>query len=224
MTDGPLELEPAPPVRGERRWPMATATLATGVLHQLLPSHFRVGPQWIYPAALVVFLALLISGDPGIIDRQRPSLRVLTNLMIVLIALVNAFSAGRLVVGILGKTSFGTAAQLLLTGAIIWLINVIAFGLWYWDLDGGGAASRLANGPTANRALIFPEMTLPEYVGEDWAPQFMDYLALSFNTATAFGPTDVSAIKKWTKLMMVTESLISLALATLVVARAVNIL
>ncbi len=40
----------------------------------------------------------------------------------------------------------------------------------------------------------------------------------------AFGPTDVSAIKRWAKLMMIGESLISLTLATLVVARAVNIL
>ena len=67
-------------------------------------------------------------------------------------------------------------------------------------------------------------MTLPEIVKADWFPQFADYLALSFNTATAFGPTDVSAVKRWAKLMMIVESLISLTLATLVVARAVNIL
>ena len=57
-----------------------------------------------------------------------------------------------------------------------------------------------------------------------WFPQFADYLALSFFTALAFGPTDVSAIKRWAKLMVVAESLISLSLAVLVVARAVNIL
>ena len=71
---------------------------------------------------------------------------------------------------------------------------------------------------------MFPEMTLTEFAPVDWFPQFADYLALSFNTATAFGPTDVSAIKRWAKMMMIGEALISLTLATLVIARAVNIM
>jgi hypothetical protein len=67
-------------------------------------------------------------------------------------------------------------------------------------------------------------MTLTDFAPADWFPQFPDYLALSFNTATAFGPTDVSAIKRWAKMMMIGEALISLTLATLVIARAVNIM
>jgi hypothetical protein len=45
---------------------------------------------------------------------------------------------------------------------------------------------------------------------------------LSFYTATAFSPTDVSAIKRWAKLIMVIESGSSLLLATLVLAKAIN--
>jgi len=41
---------------------------------------------------------------------------------------------------------------------------------------------------------------------------------------TAFSPTDVSAIRPWAKLMMMTEEVISLLVAILVVSRAVNIL
>jgi hypothetical protein len=52
----------------------------------------------------------------------------------------------------------------------------------------------------------------------------MDYFHLSFATATAFSPTDVSAIRPWAKLMMMTEEAISLVVAILVVSRAVNIL
>ncbi len=203
---------------------MATAALAAGVLHELLPATFRVPPHWVYPVFLGVFLVLLIAGDPGLIDRQRPWLRVTTGLMIGLITLVNAAAAVRLVISILTGSAFDTAGKLLVTGGVIWLINVIAFALWYWDLDGGGAAARAANPVPPNPALVFPEMTLPELVPPDWYPQFADYLALSFNTATAFGPTDVSAIKRWAKLMMVLESIVSLALATLVIARAINIL
>ena len=73
-------------------------------------------------------------------------------------------------------------------------------------------------------AFLFPEMGSPEYVREGWYPQLIDYLHMSFATATAFSPTDVSAIKHWSKLMMTFECAVSLLLAVLVVARAINIL
>jgi len=40
----------------------------------------------------------------------------------------------------------------------------------------------------------------------------------------AFSPTDTSAIKPWSKLLMMLEAAGSLALAALVIARAINIL
>ena len=73
-------------------------------------------------------------------------------------------------------------------------------------------------------AFVFPEMTNPEYVRPGWYPRFLDYLHLSFTTATAFSPTDFSAIRPWAKLMMMAEEVISLLVAILVVSRAVNIL
>ena len=44
------------------------------------------------------------------------------------------------------------------------------------------------------------------------------------HTATAFSPTDVSAIKRWAKLLMMMEAVVSLGIGALVVARAINIL
>ena len=67
-------------------------------------------------------------------------------------------------------------------------------------------------------------MSAPEHVGEGWYPTFVDYLDLSFNTAMAFSPTDVSAIKPWAKVMMMAEEGVSVVVGVLVVARAVNIL
>ncbi len=63
-----------------------------------------------------------------------------------------------------------------------------------------------------------------DYTPANWVPEFADYLSLSFWTATAFSPTDVSAIKRWAKLMMMTEAVVSLLIGVLVIARAVNIL
>ena len=210
---------------GEPRWPMALAILATGGLRAVLPSELRAGDaRFLFLAVVGALLVILIIGDPGRIDRDSTWLRVLTVGLIGIISVVNAISAVRLVAAIIDVRVFTQDAKLLLaSGGAIWLTNVIAFGLWYWDLDRGGAAARI-RGTGSPAAFVFPEMSHPDHVGPDWYPKFIDYLHLSFATATAFSPTDVSAIRPWAKLMMMSEEAISLIVALLVVARAVNIL
>jgi hypothetical protein len=225
--------EPAapPPVtplraeRGEHWWPVALAIIVVVGLHVALPVKYRVNPPWVLPVVLLALLAALINGDPGRIDRQKTWLRVTTSAVIALLTLANLFAAARLVGAIItnNKLFSNNATGLLATGAVIWATNVIAFGLWYWDLDRGGAAAR-AHHPQANPAFVFPEMLNTEYAPATWVPEFVDYLSLAFWTATAFSPTDVSAIKRWAKLLMMTEAMVSLGIGVLVVARAVNIL
>jgi hypothetical protein len=66
---------------------------------------------------------------------------------------------------------------------------------------------------------------LREQMGEDrWNPGFVDYLFLAFNTSTAFSPTDVPVLSRWAKVMMIVQSVISLATLALLAARAINIL
>jgi hypothetical protein len=204
---------------------MALAVLAAGGLRAVLPPALRSGDaRWAFVVVVFALLAILIIGDPGRIDRDSTWLRALTGTLIGLISVVNASAAVRLVAGIIDDAKFSNDANILLaSGGAIWLTNVLAFGLWYWDLDRGGAAAR-ARGPGHQPAFVFPEMTHAQYVGADWYPKFMDYLHLSFTTATAFSPTDVSAIRSWAKLMMMSEAAISLVVAVLVISRAVNIL
>ena len=224
-----IDSEPADEVQkarvGEPRWPMALAVIATGLLRATLPPQLRNGDAaWVLVALEVVLLVALIIGDPGRIDRDRPWLRNLTNVVIGLITLANAGAAIRLVVGIVDVSSFTQNAKTLLAaGAAIWLTNIIAFALWYWNLDRGGPAAR-AVGTGSSPALIFPEMLHTQHVGHDWSPTFVDYFHFAFATAAAFSPTDVSAVKTWAKLMLMAESAISLVVGILVVARAVNIL
>jgi hypothetical protein len=73
-------------------------------------------------------------------------------------------------------------------------------------------------------AFAFPEMTNPDLVEDRWYPRFVDYFHLSFSTATSFSPSDVSGIKAWAKVTMILEESVSLVIAVLVVARAVNLL
>ena len=209
--------------RAERRWPMALAVLVALGLHLALPHDFRVPPLWLYPALVVILLALLILGDPGLIDSEKTWLRRATSLLVVVIVVSNLWSAVILVHGIFTHAQFyEDAYQLLGIGAIIWTINVIAFALWFWDVDGGGPARRVAQGSWADPAFVFPEMEIDNLVTAGWFPRFIDYLVLSFNTATSFGPTDVAVIKRWAKVIMLTESASALVLVILVLGKAIN--
>ena len=159
---------------------MALAVLATGGLRAILPPQLRAGyARWAFALLLVVLLAIIIIGDPGRIDRDSAWLRGATGTLIGVISVVNASAAVRLVAAIIRGATFTNDANVLLaSGGAIWLINVIAFSLWYWDLDRGGAAAR-ARGADGRIAFIFPEMSHLQYVGASWYPKFVDYLHLS---------------------------------------------
>jgi len=219
-----VELVPAAE-RGEHWWPVAVAIIVVAGLHVALPARYRVHPVWLFPAVVLVLLAVLVIGDPGRIDRQKTWMRIAIGAVIADITLANLLGAVRLVVEILtnNKLFANQPGGLLAAGAVIWATNVIAFGLWYWDLDRGGAAAR-AHRPYDNPAFVFPEMQNAGYAPPDWVPRFVDYLALAFWTATAISPTDISAIRPWAKLLMMLEASGSIVLAALVIARAINVL
>src|ERR1700728_2367701 len=220
----PIELAP-PAARGEHWWPVALAIIAAAGLHVALPASYRIQPAWVVPAVLLGLLAVLLVGDPGRIDRQKPWLRIVTGAVIAFLTLANLLAAGRLVAEILTNNKLFAAhpGGLLAAGGVVWATNVIVFGLWYWDLDRGGAASR-AHYPGRNPAFVFPEMQHPAYAPANWVPRFVDYLSLAFWTATAISPTDISAIRPWAKLLMMLEAGCSIVLAALVIARAINVL
>lgn len=217
---------PGAAIRGESRWPMAIAVVTCGILQELLPTDFRAAPElfYLYPAVLVLFLAVLIIGDPGRIDRDLRWLRITSACMIAFMTFGTAVATARLVVGILSNAQFASASELLTIGGVIWITNVIVFALWYWDMDAGGPAARATGRTDVRASFVFPESSVPELVAPGWYPHFVDYLAVSFNTNLAFSPTDVSPIRRWAKFLMIMQSLISLALAALVLARAINIL
>ena len=113
------------------------------------------------------------------------------------------------------------AGDLLLTGAIVWLGNNLAFALLYWLMDGGGPLARTRLEVPVDFA--FTQSLSPELAPAGWRPVFLDYLHLGFTNATAFSPTDSLPVKTWAKMAMMLESLVSLLAAILVIARAINV-
>jgi uncharacterized membrane protein len=204
------------------------AIIGVAVLHQFLPPALRLGalvgfPVFLVLAVLLSVLALLVGQTRFLTRERRISLRIIATLVISFITLANAYSVVGLVTGIIDDASFTQPDELLLSGAIVWITNVVTFALWFWHVDRRGPIAR-SLGTGGPPSLVFPEMTLPQYVSPDWLPRFGDYLAFSFATTTSFSPSDVSAIRMWAKALLAFESALSLALAALVIARAVNIL
>ena len=212
--------------QGELRWPV-TITTALGIgLQVFVPGRLTlVSPSWILPAAQGALLVVLVTANPRRIDRQSKVMRMLSLALAALLSLANGYSVVRLAIDITrGGTIGQKAGPLLITGAVIWLTNVIAFALWYWEFDRGGPVARALNLKDRYPDLLYPQMTLPpEIVPADWEPGFVDYLYLAFTNATAFSPTDVLPLSRWAKVAMTVQSVISLVTVALVVSRAVNI-
>jgi hypothetical protein len=212
-----------PAVVGEPRWPMAAAVLTAIVLTILLPEHVRANPTWVVPLIEASLLVVLILGDPGAIDRRSQKLRRVSIALVSVLVLSALWATVRLIVGLTnGGPATNSASALLSAGAIVWVSNCIAFALLYWELDGGGAAAR-AHGLAANPDLAFVQQVNPELAPAGWRPGFIDYLYLGFTNATALSPTDVMPLAAWAKIAMAVQSLISLAILGLVIARAVNV-
>ena len=209
---------------GERRWPVALAVVVAIIMTFLLPASVRLGPAWIVPLIEGFLLGALVIGDPGRIDRRSKVLRGLS-IGLVSVLLVTSLSFTEQLISdlITGGPATNSAGVLLRAGAGVWVANNIAFALLYWELDSGGSAARV-HSELRRPDLAFPQQLSPGLGWDHWRPQFIDYLYLGFTNATAFSPTDVMPLVPWAKLTMMVQSLLSLAILGLVIARAVNVL
>jgi uncharacterized membrane protein len=209
--------------RGEHRWPVALAILVAIALQLPLPERLAFGPRWLLPGLSLLLIVMLMAMNPGRINRYRRVERLLGLAVVGVLSVGNGLSGVLLVHRLLNGAASDSPGTLLVTGAAIYLTNIIAFSLWYWEWDRGGPAAR-ALGAHWDVDFLFPQMSVPEVAGRDWEPSYVDYLYLSFTNATAFSPTDVMPLRPWAKLTMLLQSAVSLAIVVLVVARAVNIL
>ena len=164
---------------------------------------------------------ILATAHPGGAAEHRRLRRI--GLTVVGLLVVAALWATAVLVDDLvrGTGVSGSPSRLLASGAVVWLGNNLAFALLYWLMDGGGPVARRRRPIPIDFA--FTQHMSPELAPPGWRPQYVDYLILGLTTSTAFSPTDVMPVAVWAKLTMALQSLISLALVGLVIARAVNV-
>jgi hypothetical protein len=215
------------PVAVEPRWPIALAvsgfTAITVALRILEPDRESLGPTWLVPGIEIAMLVALLAADPARVAARASWLRRLSIALVFSLVVVAVSSTAVLISDLIrGATVAESAGPLLTSGALIWLGNCLVFGLLYWLLDSGGPLAR-HRGEHQYPDFAFSQQMSPELAPPGWRPQFVDYLILGLTTSMAFSPTDVMPMVLWAKLTMALQSLISLMVFGLVIARAVNV-
>jgi uncharacterized membrane protein len=179
-------------------------------------------PSWVWlvlaaPALILIILLVVVplaELSPG---RVRNAGVALLGLLVASDAVAVAILLAALAGSSPGSLSAG---DLLAHGTVVWLSNIITFGLLFWQLDEGGPRLRAERGRT-DPDFQFPQDLNPR---AGWSPRLSDYLYVSLTNAIAVSPTDTMPLTRRAKGLMAVESLISYAVVILVIARAVNVL
>jgi hypothetical protein len=175
---------------------------------------------WLVPAAaaIVLMLDLLLGVRGPTLAGMRPVAVSLLGVLVVgnLVALMS------LVAGLVTTKQLG-GGELLLTAAVIWATNVVAFGLLFWEVADSGPVARTGD-LRAHPDFQFPQDESPESAPKDWAPHAWDYLYVSLTNSIAFSPTDAMPLTWRAKGLMASGSAISVVTVLFVAARAVNVL
>lgn len=215
--DRPRRVAPVAPI-----WVAGLGALAFGLLYAALPQGVTYVPSWLPLLIIVIitapmFIALLLSKP-----LPHKVTRMLGFALLAVVTLALFGSVALLVITLPHRTAAQSRA-LLQEAALLWLINILVFALWYWEIDGGGPRKRHE---AEHRAadLLFPQQTQEKNLYEAWAPHFLDYLFVSFTAATALSPTDTMPLSRKAKALMMIEALIALAIIVLLASRAINIL
>ena len=221
------------PERAEHRWPAAIAILVAVVLYATLPSSFTPALRYVVVGLCIAMFVPLVILNPHHLKRETTWSRILTRILIGLLLLGNLLALGQLVFQLVTERSDGP--ELLLAALQVWVTNVIAFALVYWEMDRGGPIER-RNVPRSEVELAdfrFPQDEDHDAIDEvrgrsskasDWMPGYVDYLYFSASDSMAFSPTDAMPLTHRAKLLMVTEAFLGFIILALVIARAVSLL
>ena len=207
-------------VRGEHDWPMAVAVIAVIVILPLVPNGLWPGPRWALTLAGMLVAALILTGR-GRIDRpDEAAAAAVTRLLIVLI--VTAPAAAALLLHQLIKGEGITKSRpgcCWSTARCSWSTSSVPYSCT--------RNSTAADQPPVNtRTLRVPKSAVtaayvPELAPPGWRPLFFDYVCVGITNAVASAqPTRCRSCPA--KAAMAVQSLISSAILSLVLVRAVN--
>lgn len=218
----------------ESRWPAALGILIALALYVTLPGMFFPLLRFVVLGIGLVLLIPLIVLNPRRLNREASWSRRLSISQALILLVANQVALVQLVIQLV--TVQGSDGHPLLLAALqVWVTNVIAFALVYWELDRGGPIARWvrARDQLAPADFRFPqdedhdavvEVAARSSVRSDWIPGFIDYLYFSMSNAMAFSPTDTMPLSHRAKALMGLEAFAGFVLLALVISRAVSLL
>ena len=200
---------------------LAAGTVIAG--QAWLANSLALPPVWLMPVVSAALLIASVTVYRSDLEEPSQSMRWFARGVVGMLAIANAVCLILLVRGVF-MGSHLDALGLLLSGVVLWVVNIAVFALAYWELDGGGPEDR-ARDSGKLPDLVFPQQQPDQerLAPEGWTPQFSDYLYVSLTASTAFSPTDAMPYTGTAKLLMALESTLSFAIVAMLVARAVNI-
>lgn len=206
-------------VRPEHRWPAAIAIVVAIVIYTLLPSSDEIIPRWILPVITTLMFVPLLILNPRRFGRETTWSRLMSIGIAVVLAVANQVEVVSIVMQLVQGSA--DASPILLAALQVWITDVIAFGLIYWELDRSGPFARRMSEDDIPPDFRFPQ---EDNGPTTWQPGFVDYLYFSLSNMMAFSPTDVMPLTPRAKALMGFQALTGFVLLALVISRAVNII
>jgi hypothetical protein len=210
--------------RPEPRGQAVLAFLAICAIYLALPRNLVLGPIWLLPTLIVVLLV------PTVVSHRVGKQSLNRTLGFVINGITTLALIGSVILLVRALPSHRESPiQMLRSGGLLWLTNVIVFALWYWRLDGGGPTLRQKEKKFGSTSFLFPQMQIPQeeraqFACARWRPRFVDYLFVAFTQSSTFGPTDSPLLARWAKVLAMIQILISLTIVVLLISRAVGVL
>jgi uncharacterized membrane protein len=204
-------------------WHVQLTMLVALVLQFLLPDRYVFGSRYLLITAEALLLVAMSFTTPKERIFKSLSRRINVFLLIILTGVANGYSLIEVAHRLLQSGKVANGHELILTAVNIYLTNIIVFGLWYWEMDGGGPGERV-QAPKHEKDFLFPQNINEDYKHPHWQPTFIDYLYVSSTNGMAFSPTDTMPLSRRAKLLMLVQATLSIVAVALVAARAVNIL
>lgn len=214
------------------RWPAFIAIVVMLVIYSVTPSNLV--PRAILIVLSAIILLTMVLFNPRRSGIESGIMRWGAIILSILLLAFNLVDVVYIVSDLIAGNSKGP--QVLLEAAEVWVANVIAFSVVYWEMDRGGPVARgeLARAQLPAADFKFPQDDERAAVSEvkrdsatsraNWRPGYIDYLYLALTNMMAFTPNDVVPLTARAKILMGIQGLSGFVILALVIGRSVNIL
>ena len=138
--------------RGVGRWPGAVSLLSIGASYLALSDYVTVVPRLWLPALITVLVVALLSAHAG----GRYHLARTISFVLLGIVTVSLVLREFFLVSTLSERG-ASAFSVLIDAELIWVGTLVAFAVWYWEIDGGAPDERTRD-VHASEDFLFPQM------------------------------------------------------------------